>query len=85
MMIQCRSLHPICRWVEDGSLVEDSGSFTNWAEDNNEGEIANCMKIWYDNDHQDGTWYYAYCDSTYPAVCSKPIASSAAPHNITRA
>ena len=88
-MIQCLSLsHPICRWVEDGSLVdEDGGSFTNWRESQDEpngGGGENCMAMFPD----DGTWYDINCyDVYYHPVCSKPIASTAtaAAHNISRA
>jgi len=75
----------VWRWVDDGSLVDDGGSYTNWEPGQpNEGESANCMYMWYD----DGTWYDYSCDAydgPYYAVCSKPIASAAAAaHNITR-
>ena len=83
-LIQCLSLY-LCRWVEDGSLVEgDGGSFTNWGEDEpDDGESENCMGMYW----SDGTWYDINCDYPYDAVCSKPIASATATpsHNITRA
>merc|ERR1712117_186431 len=74
------------RWVEDGSLVDDgSGSFTNWYEPTdqpNGGESQNCMWM---SSYNDGRWYDTDCDNTFYAVCSKPIASSAAAaHNIER-
>ena len=82
------SLYPICRWVEDGSLVEeDGGSFTNWRESQDEpngGGGENCMAMFPD----DGTWYDINCyDVYYHPVCSKPIASTATAtaHNISRA
>ena len=76
----------ICRWTEDGSLVDDgSGSYTNWREGQPTGEEDwNCMVM----DPVDGTWGDYDCDDdSGPAVCSKPIASAAAAaaaHNITR-
>ena len=92
-LIQSLSLSPlICRWAEDGSLVDDSGSYTNWYSGGSNpqpqpdgGENANCMYMSYS---YDGTWFDNYCDSLYQStVCSKPIASAAAAaaHNITRA
>ena len=84
-MIQHISLSPpICRWVEDGSLVDDgSGSFTNWYSNQpNGGESKNCMTMF---SSYGGEWFDYYCDDGVgPAVCSKPIASVAA-HNIIRA
>ena len=75
--------HPICRWAEDGSLVDDGGSYTNWRE--GEGQPngdGDCMYMYY----IDGTWYDTSCDFNEYAVCSKPIASAAATgHNIPNA
>ena len=88
-MIQYISFsHPICRWVEDGSLVDDgSGSFTNWDQapppDPNGAESENCMQMSYD-----GTWRDNDCDvDFYWAICSKPIksANAAARNSITLA
>ena len=75
---------PICRWMEDGSLVDNgSSSFTNWFGSNpNGGVYWNCMKMYSD----DGTWGDDECNVTLLyAVCSKPIASAAAAtaNNIT--
>ena len=78
------SLYPICRWVEDGSLVDDGSSYTNWQQSQPNGN-GDCMVMF----SSDGTWDDYDCG--YPglyAVCSKPIASTAnatAAHNINRA
>ena len=72
--------HLICRWEDDGSLVDDGGSYTNWREGQPNGD-GDCMYMYY----IDGTWFDTFCDYLNYAVCSKPIASaSAAAHNITR-
>ena len=77
-MIQSPSLHPICRWAEDGSLVEDgSGSFKNWflGQPNNADGGQDCMHM----RAGDGKWYEISCTSTpLDALCAKPIASAAA-------
>ena len=77
------SLHPICRWAEAGSLVDDgSGSFTNWYHPGEPGggEWENCMQL----RASDGKWRDASCTSSHvPAVCSKPIASAAAETIVT--
>ena len=77
--------HPICRWAEDGSLVEeDGGSFTNWYPgDPSLGTYGNCMFMYQE---YDATWTDTFnCDNARShSVCSKPIGSSAA-RNISRA
>ena len=84
-MINCLSFsHPICRWTEDGSLVNDDDSFTNWGEGypgGPQGQYSNCMLMFQDN----GKWIDLDCGTSRShAVCSKPIGSSAA-RNISRA
>ena len=72
--------------MEDRSLVDDGGSFTNWEEGQpvpGGNTYQNCMHMGFSS----GTWYDNDCYYSLYAVCSKPIASApaAAAHNITRA
>ena len=64
----------LIRWVEDDSLVDEEGSFTNWYLDQpNGGEAWDCMFM----DNFDGTWYDWDCSRPFPdAVCSIHIPSS---------
>ena len=85
-MIQCLSFSPpICRWAEDGSLVDDgNGSYTNWYPgDPSLGTYGNCMFMYQD---AEALWTDTFnCDNARShSVCSKPIGSSAA-RNISRA
>ena len=82
--------HPTCRWVEDDSLVEEEGSFTNWLPGSDHAYPQptleydqNCMWLG-DLDGTHGTWADDNCDNNYSLalICSKPIATAA--HNITR-
>ena len=77
-MIHFSLSHPICRWLEDGSLVGEDGSFTNWDYLQPSG-YNDCMAMV----TYIGKWMDAYCGNTVSAICSKSIATAA--HNITRA
>ena len=75
---------PICRWVEDGSLVEeDGGSFTNWIPGQPAGgEAENCMQLYSDV----AQWNDFDCDPDIgpPAVCSKPTTTTTTTTTTTR-
>ena len=67
----------LIRWVDDDSLVEEDGSFTNWWQGccpEEPSDNGNCMIM----GSSTGTWYAIPCDITYHAVCSKHISTTAA-------
>merc|ERR1712117_332928 len=71
----------VWRWVEDDSLVEEDGSFTNWAEGQPNPNFSgyDCMSM----RSSDGKWGDSSCEyDIRRPLCSKPIATAA--HNITR-
>merc|ERR1712117_474528 len=69
----------IWRWVEDGSLVEENGFYTNW----DEGQPNTCtnadMQLGFSCMAKtiSGEWRTNTCDISLPTVCSKPIATAA--------
>ena len=63
--------------------MNEDGSFKNWLEGEPSGVLdsEDCMYMYSPYEYpysDDGEWGDYPCDYTGPAVCSKPIASSAA-------